>query len=343
MSWQPDNDPVPGNPRSCDAIEQVIVPRARDLGGFSVRRALPAAGKQMVGPFIFFDQMGPAEFLIGSGIDVRPHPHIGLATVTYLFDGEIVHRDSLGTALAIRPGELNLMSAGSGIVHSERTGAEERAKGPRLFGIQAWAALPKAHEEGAPAFAHHDAGELPRIAGDGKTVRVIMGSLYGQTSPAAFPHPAFYAEAVLAPGAVLPLDPDYDERAVYIASGEIDIAGETFDAGRLLVFRPGRPHLDPRDLAGAADAARRRADGRAAPHLVEFRVLVEGPHRRRQGRLEGQAFRHRTGRRGRVHPAAGVRPRAVRASGRGRHGWRQPLPPAAPPSANARSLRSPRR
>src|SRR5262245_49333525 len=239
MSWQPDNDPVPGNPRSCEALEQVIVPRARDLGGFSVRRALPAAGRQMVGPFIFFDQMGPAEFLIGTGIDVRPHPHIGLATVTYLFDGEITHRDSLGTALAIKPGELNLMSAGRGIVHSERTTAEERAKGPRLFGIQAWAALPKSHEEGTPAFAHHSADELPRIAGEGKTVRVIMGSLFGATSPAAFPHPAFYAEAVLAAGAILPLDPDYDERAVFIASGEIDIAGETFAAGRLLVFRPG--------------------------------------------------------------------------------------------------------
>ena len=239
MSWQPNNDPVPGNPRSCDAIEQVIVPRARDLGGFSVRRALPAASKQMVGPFIFFDQMGPAEFLIGSGIEVRPHPHIGLATVTYLFDGEIMHRDSLGSALAIKPGELNLMSAGCGIVHSERTSAEERAKGPRLFGIQTWAALPKAHEEGAPAFAHHGASELPRISADGRTVRVIMGTLYGQTSPAAFPHPAFYAEAVLAPGAVLPLDPDYDERGIYIASGEIDIAGETFSTGRLLVFRPG--------------------------------------------------------------------------------------------------------
>src|SRR5437868_2958886 len=167
MSWQPSNDPVEGDARSCDAIEHVIVPRARDLGGFSVRRALPAAGKQMVGPFIFFDQMGPAEFLIGSGIDVRPHPHIGLATVTYLFDGEIVHRDSLGTALAVKPGELNLMSAGRGIVHSERTGPEQRAKGPRLFGIQAWAALPKSHEEGAPAFVHHGAGELPRISADG--------------------------------------------------------------------------------------------------------------------------------------------------------------------------------
>jgi redox-sensitive bicupin YhaK (pirin superfamily) len=239
MSWQPSNDPVPGDPRSCDLLEQVIVPRARDLGGFSVRRALPAAGRQMVGPFIFFDQMGPAEFLIGTGIDVRPHPHIGLATVTYLFDGEITHRDSLGTALAIRPGELNLMTAGRGIVHSERTGAEERAKGPRLFGIQAWAALPKGHEEAAPTFAHYGAGELPRLSGEGKTVRVVMGSLYGETSPATFPHACFYAECVLAPGAILPLDPDYDERAVFIASGEIDVAGETFAAGRLLVFRPG--------------------------------------------------------------------------------------------------------
>jgi redox-sensitive bicupin YhaK (pirin superfamily) len=239
MSWQPTPDPKPGDAQSCDAIEQVIVPRARDLGGFEVRRALPAAGKQMVGPFIFFDQMGPAEFLLGTGIDVRPHPHIGLATVTYLFDGEIMHRDSLGTELAIRPGELNLMSAGRGIVHSERTSAEERAKGPRLFGIQAWAALPKSHEETSPAFAHHDVSELPRISGEGKTVRLIMGSLYGERSPAEFPHESFYAEAVLAPGAVLPLDADYEERAIYTVSGEIDIAGQTFGPGRLLVFRPG--------------------------------------------------------------------------------------------------------
>jgi redox-sensitive bicupin YhaK (pirin superfamily) len=239
MSWTPTNDPLTGETHACDGIEQVIVPRARDLGGFSVRRALPAAGRQMVGPFIFFDQMGPAEFLVGTGIDVRPHPHIGLATVTYLFDGEIMHRDSLGTAMAIKPGELNLMSAGNGIVHSERTAPQERAKGPRLYGIQAWAALPKSHEEAAPQFAHYDAAQLPRITGDGKTVRIVMGSMFGQSSPAEFPHPSFYAEAVLAPGAVLPLDADYDERAIFIVSGEIDIAGEGFAAGRLLVFKPG--------------------------------------------------------------------------------------------------------
>ncbi len=239
MSWQPVENPVPGDARSCAAIEQVIVPRSRDLGGFSVRRALPAQGKQMIGPFIFFDQMGPAEFLLGQGIDVRPHPHIGLATVTYLFDGEIMHRDSLGTEQPIRPGELNLMTAGRGIAHSERTALAERAKGPRLFGIQAWAALPASHEEQEPAFVHHPAEELPRIAGEGKRVRLIMGAAYGERSPVAYPHPSFYAEAVLAPGAVLPLEADYDERAIYMVSGEVDIAGDSFEAGRLLVFRPG--------------------------------------------------------------------------------------------------------
>ena len=239
MSWQPSNDAVPGNAISCDAIEQVIVPRARDLGGFEVRRALPAAQKQMVGPFIFFDQMGPAEFLIGPGIDVRPHPHIGLATVTYLFEGEVFHRDSLGTELAIRPGEVNLMTAGRGIVHSERERSEVRQTTRRLFGIQAWAALPRSHEEAAPAFAHHGADALPRIAGEGKRVRLVLGQAYGARSPVAYPHETLFAEAVLAPGAVLPLDADYDERAVYIASGEIDVAGDTFGEGRLLVFKPG--------------------------------------------------------------------------------------------------------
>jgi redox-sensitive bicupin YhaK (pirin superfamily) len=239
MSWQPGQDPIPGDKRSCDAIEQVIVPRSRDLGGFEVRRALPSVQKRMVGPFIFFDQMGPAEFLIGNGIDVRPHPHIGLATVTYLFEGEIWHRDSLGTSAAIHPGEVNLMTAGRGIAHSERETSEAKQRQRRLFGIQAWVALPKSHEEMAPAFAHHGADELPRITGDGKRVRLIMGQAYGARSPVEFPHDSLYAEAILAPGAVLPLDPDYDERAVYLASGEIDVAGTRFEAGRLLVFKPG--------------------------------------------------------------------------------------------------------
>jgi len=239
MSWLPDQDPVPGDPKSCDAIEHVIVPRSRDLGGFEVRRALPSAKTQMVGPFIFFDQMGPAEFILGTGIDVRPHPHIGLATVTYLFEGEMWHRDSLGNSLAIKPGAVNLMTAGRGIVHSEREAPEQKVKPRRMFGIQAWLALPKAHEESAPAFAHHGVDELPRITAEGKRVRLIMGSAFGQTAPTRFPHPTLYAEAVLAPGAILPFDADYDERGIYIASGTIDIAGQVFEAGRLLTLRPG--------------------------------------------------------------------------------------------------------
>jgi redox-sensitive bicupin YhaK (pirin superfamily) len=239
MSQLPADDPILGDARSCQAIEQVIVPRARDLGGFSVRRALPSVGRKMVGPFIFFDQMGPAEFLLGEGIDVRPHPHIGLSTVTYLFDGEIMHRDSLGTLQAIRPGAVNLMTAGQGIVHSERTGAEERLKPPKLYGIQAWLALPKTHEEAPPAFVHHAAPELPRIVGEGKRISLIMGEAYGETSPVRFPWDVLYAEAVLAPGAILPLDADHEERAVYIVAGKIDIAGDEFGAGQLLIFKPG--------------------------------------------------------------------------------------------------------
>lgn len=239
MSWFKDIDPIPGDPRSCDVIDQIIVPRARDLGGFEVRRALPAASRQMVGPFVFFDQMGPAQFLTGQGIDVRPHPHIGLSTVTYLFEGQMMHRDSLGSERLIEPGAMNLMTAGRGIVHSERTPASVRQNGQRLFGIQSWMALPKEAEEGAPAFLHFSAADLPRIEGEGKRVRLLFGSLYGETSPAHFPHESFYAEAVLAPGAVLPLDADYEERAVYVVSGRIDIAGQSFDAGQMLVFRPG--------------------------------------------------------------------------------------------------------
>jgi redox-sensitive bicupin YhaK (pirin superfamily) len=239
MSWLVDSDPVPGDARACDAIEHVIIPRAKDLGGFEVRRALPAAQRQMVGPFIFFDQMGPALFRIGKGIDVRPHPHIGLATATFMFEGEIFHRDSLGSAVPIRPGEVNLMTAGRGIVHSERETVTAMAGERRMFGIQSWMALPKSHEESAPAFHHHATQDLPALQADGKRVRIILGTLYGQTAPTQFPHPSFYAEAVLAPGAVLPLDADYEERAIYIASGEIDIGGQTFPAGRLLTFKPG--------------------------------------------------------------------------------------------------------
>jgi hypothetical protein len=239
MSMRPDDDPAPGDAAGCDAIEQVIVPRARDLGGFEVRRALPAVGRQMVGPFIFFDQMGPAELKVGEGLDVRPHPHIGLATVTFLFEGEITHRDSLGVEQVIRPGEVNLMTAGRGVAHSERSPAAARAAGPRLYGIQTWMALPQALEECDPAFVHAGVEALPRIAGEGKRVRLVLGSLYGETSPVASASECFYAEAVLAPGAILPLDASHEERSIYVVAGEIDIAGQSFAAGRLLVFRPG--------------------------------------------------------------------------------------------------------
>ena len=239
MSWYPTADPQPGDKLACDALETVIVPRARDLGSFSVRRALPSAQRQMVGPFIFFDQMGPSEFLLGSGMDVRPHPHIGLSTVTYLFDGEVMHRDSLGTALPIRPGELNWMTAGRGIVHSERTPSALRGVGSHLFGIQSWVALAGADEETTPSFVHYGAGDMPLLAESGKAVRVIAGSILGATSPVATSSPMFYADVMLEAGAAVPLDPDYDERAVYTVSGQIEIAGDLFEPAQLLVFRPG--------------------------------------------------------------------------------------------------------
>jgi redox-sensitive bicupin YhaK (pirin superfamily) len=239
MSWQPAADPKPGDTFTCDAIETVIVPRTRDLGGFEVRRALPSAQRRMVGPFIFFDQMGPSEFLLGAGIDVRPHPHIGLSTVTYLFDGEIMHRDSLGTALPIRPGELNWMTAGRGITHSERTAPELRATGSKLFGIQSWVALSAKDEETDPGFVHYDADALPIVEADGARVRIITGALLGASSPVKASSPTFYADVALTAGAAVPLDPDYDERAIYTVSGEIEVAGDVFRPGQLLVFRPG--------------------------------------------------------------------------------------------------------
>jgi redox-sensitive bicupin YhaK (pirin superfamily) len=193
----------------------------------------------MVGPFIFFDQMGPAEFLLGQGMDVRPHPHIRLSTVTYLFDGEIMHRDSLGTELPIRPGELDWMTAGRGITHPERTGQDLRTTGSRLFGLQSWVALSAKDEETDPAFEHCDAEQLPVIAGEGKTVRLIAGEALGARSPVRTSSPMVHADVRLDAGASLPLDPDYDERAIYTVSGTVETAGDGFGPGQLLVFRPG--------------------------------------------------------------------------------------------------------
>ncbi len=239
MSWLPSNDPVLGDKRSCDALELIIAPRARDLGGFQVRRALPHGKRQMVGPFIFFDQMGPVQFVAGQAVDVRPHPHIGLATVTYLFDGRIMHRDSEGNALEITPGAMNLMTAGRGIAHSERTPQSGRAGGEGMFGIQSWIALPEAHEETAPSFQHFDAATLPEVEGAGIRARVIAGKAFGVKSPLGTLSEWLYAEVVLQAGASAPLDPDQEERAIYVVDGEVDVAGEIFEAPRLLIFRPG--------------------------------------------------------------------------------------------------------
>ena len=239
MSFQPAQDPIAGDPFSCSAIEVAILPKATDLGGFEVRRALPSRGKKMIGPFIFFDQMGPAEFLLGNGLDVRPHPHIGLATVTYLFTGAILHRDSIGTELTIEPGAVNWMTAGRGVAHSERTPQALRTAGTQLFGIQSWVALPQDAEESAPDFRHYDPQELPVVTDGGVEVRLITGSLYGRRSPVYTFSDTVYADASLEAGASLPLDPSFEERAIYLVSGGVEIAGDRFAAPQLLVFRPG--------------------------------------------------------------------------------------------------------
>jgi redox-sensitive bicupin YhaK (pirin superfamily) len=250
VSFFPGKDPAPGDAPAADAIDLVIVPRSVDVGHFAVRRALPHARRRMVGPFIFLDHFGPAEFHSGGGIDVRPHPHIGLATVTYLFDGEIMHRDSLGTAAAIRPGEVNWMTAGRGIVHSERTPGERRREGEPIHGLQCWVALPATEEEGAPGFAHHDAAALPLVAENGTSARVVAGEIFGVRSPVETLWETLLVDVTLAAGASLPLDAATEERAAYLVSGEVEVAGERFTPGQLLIFRPG----DAITIAAASDA-----------------------------------------------------------------------------------------
>ncbi len=225
------------------AITRVLEGRPRDLGGFSVRRVLPAGGQQTVGPFIFFDHMGPANFAPGEGVDVRPHPHIGLATVTYLFEGEFMHRDSLGSAQLIRPGDVNWMVAGRGIAHSERTPPELRRvpAGAPIHGIQTWIALPTAHEETSPSFSHHPARDLPEITGDGARLRLIAGEAYGARAPAAVFSPMFYVEAVLEAGATVELPDHHQERAAYVVEGEIEVAGDHYAVGQMTVFAAAVP------------------------------------------------------------------------------------------------------
>lgn len=226
-----------------DALDLVVVPRTRDLGdGFEVRRALPSVQRRMVGPFVFVDEMGPARFDAGHGLDVRPHPHIGLATVTYLLDGEILHRDSLGVVQAIRPGELNWMTAGRGIVHSERTAPEVRRGPSTLAGLQCWVALPRKHEEDAPTFEHVGADELPQHEGEGARVRLVAGEFLGLRSPVQGLSPLFYADVRLDDGARLQVPATYPEQAIYVVSGTLDLGADGLhEAGRLLVLRPGTP------------------------------------------------------------------------------------------------------
>lgn len=220
-------------------VQTIIPPRPTDLGGFSVRRLLPHRSCRSVGPFVFFDHMGPADFAPGHGIDVRPHPHIGLATVTWLFDGEILHRDSLGSVQPIRPGALNWMVAGSGIVHSERTGPDTRIRGGRLHGIQAWVALPQADEECAPAFVHHPAEVLPQFEHEGVELILIAGTAFGRRSPVEVAMPTFYLEARLATGRTLWLDDEHPQRAVYVAEGSAVVDGGPLRAGDLAVLEAG--------------------------------------------------------------------------------------------------------
>jgi len=223
-------------------VETIVVPRPRDLGeGFQVLRVLPSGQRPTIGPFVFFDQMGPVKFRAGAGLDVRPHPHIGLATVTYLFDGEILHRDSLGTVQLIRPGAVNWMTAGRGIVHSERTPAEARRQpGASLFGAQTWVALPKHAEDMAPGFAHHEAETLPEIEDNGVRLRLIAGTLGGLQSPVAVFSPMFLAGAALDAGARFDVPAEHEERAIYVAAGRIAVGATGFESGRLLVLSPGQ-------------------------------------------------------------------------------------------------------
>ena len=222
-----------------DPFLQTLLPTTHDLGGFKVHRTLPHRERTCVGPFIFFDQMGPAQLPPGQGIDVRPHPHINLATVTYLFAGAIDHRDSLGTFARIEPGAVNLMTAGRGIAHSERSPAELRPDGPKLSGIQTWLALPSAKEEIDPAFEHVPRDRLPVVDGSGATARVVMGRLWGAASPVTCHSETIYADIALAPGGAMPVDADADERALYLAEGEADLDGLRLEPRTLYVLRPG--------------------------------------------------------------------------------------------------------
>jgi redox-sensitive bicupin YhaK (pirin superfamily) len=235
---------LPANEPECTSADSSLIAlaihaRPRDLGGFSVRRVLPAMARRMVGPFIFFDHMGPVRMEVGKGMDVRPHPHIELATVTYLFDGEIDHKDTLGSFQTIRPGDVNWMVAGRGIAHSERSGPDARKAGVHIHGIQSWVALPLEAERTEPRFEHHAAATIPRLSLEGAVVEVIAGSAYGARSPVGVLSPTLYVHAQIERGARLHVDDTHEERAVYVVEGAIECDGTTIEAGTMIVLRPG--------------------------------------------------------------------------------------------------------
>lgn len=238
MSWQPAVDAACGRPDTCEFIDLIIRPQPHDLGAFSVRRVLPATERQMVGPFIFFDQMGPATLAADQPVNVRPHPHIGLATLTWLIEGAIFHRDSLGYAQEIQPGEVNWMTAGSGIVHSERTPDRLLGQENNLFGLQVWMALPREHEETEPSFQHYKADQIPQVERDGMQATIVAGHAWGETSPVAIYSDTLYADVALTAGAATEIGPEHEERAIYLLEGAVKIAGEQFTPGAMLVLKP---------------------------------------------------------------------------------------------------------
>jgi redox-sensitive bicupin YhaK (pirin superfamily) len=240
MSWQPCPPPIENDAPPDPAVETIVVPRSRDIGGLEVRRVLPSARRRMVGAFVFLDQMGPVIFDAGQGLDVRPHPHIGLATMTYLLDGSILHRDSLGTIQPILPGAVNWMTAGRGIVHSERTAPELRPARKRLYGLQLWVALPARMEETDARFAHYEADAIPATAGEGVAARIVVGEGFGARSPVAALSDLFFYDLSLAEGSTVTIPALHEERALYLIEGRVGLDGATYDAGQLLVLAHGR-------------------------------------------------------------------------------------------------------
>jgi redox-sensitive bicupin YhaK (pirin superfamily) len=273
------------------ALDVVIVPPLHDLGdGFQVRRALPSRQRRMVGPFVFLDQMGPHVFQPGHGLDVRPHPHIGLATVSYLFEGEMLHRDSLGSVQAIRPGAVNWMTAGRGIVHSERTDSVLRQGQSPLFGLQCWLALPARHEEMAPAFAHIGAASLPLIEASGVEARIVAGSFWGQRAPVDTLSDLFYVDLKLAPGARIAMPAEYAEQAIYIVAGRLDLGRDgQFDAGQLVVLKPGAEVMLAAPGPGPTRLVLLGGEPMEGPRFLSWNFVSSSSERIEQARRDWQA------------------------------------------------------